>query len=145
LFIYNEKNEYKNAISINAKLMMSGKQFYHETANLFRRFSAFQKSGVSCNTAFSFCLSFSIAYWALKLPWCLLSNMNKRLQAFCYQASNSGLSDALNESAVTSRKKWGLIIYDFTRENWLTPAAKSLFLFPLSLLTVRGKFNLSST
>ncbi len=120
--------------------MMIVKQFYHEKANLIWRFSAFQKSREACYNAFSFCTSCLLDFETSNLPSYLLTNMNRNLQGFCYQADNSILSNVLNQSFATESKKWGLIIYDFTRENRPTPTVNSLFLSPLFLLTVRGKY-----
>lgn len=125
--------------------MMIVAQLDHEKATLLRRFSAFQKSREGCNEAFSHYVSQFVAYATSNLFLSLLSNMNKRLQAICFQVSNSFLRYVLDQPFVISSKKWGLIIYDFTRENRLMPTVNSLFLSPLILLTVRGTFNLSST
>jgi hypothetical protein len=115
------------------------KQLYHEKANLIWHFSAFEKSSATCYTAISFSLANFVAYMLLNSLFHLLSNMSRRLQAFCYQSYISFSSNALQQFYGASGKKWRLIIYDFTRQNRLNPPVNSLFLSPPFLLTVRGK------
>jgi hypothetical protein len=123
---------------------MSARQLLKKKANLFSCYAALLGGSVANTVDFYLKVSFLSGYVLNNLFFHLLFSLSRHLQSICYQI-NRPLFLVQRDNGLTNRQlKWGIIIYDFTRENWLQPVVNSLFLSPLFLLTVRGNYNLSS-